>query len=658
MSTTNSYPPLQNAGVPVTPGGDGGHGGGEHHDDEGGRVHHVQLLLYIHIAVFALIAAYALVRLPHLFALFKSPSEWRKGHILHRSKSRQTKTGRNGSTRATLTRSHTVGRTANGTIDPFEKNISTTTLVGVGVGPAQFPAEYKFTLSDSGMREERGGAHPRRVKLGPYPTHVGVVPKALRSLLVLSRARILGDYSVSQVIVLGLYFGVLLFASFFQSDPFTDGERTGFVALWAMPLIYALAQKSNIIGSLLGYGYEKLNYLHRFIGRLAIIAGNLHSLYYFYKWLNAGKFATSIMRPSNAYGTLALFCFDVLWIFSTDYWRRRAYNVFLWSHVICSIGVLPVLYLHKPKLLPYIIASAVCYGLDRVMRLVKTRVCTAKIFHLQQLNATQVQVRGLTGGWRAGQHVRLRILSSGMGWLGWTEIHPFTIASASDSDDGLVLLCKNAGDWTERLGLMAKRKGYDRGESNVKVWIEGPYGGPSRMMFESFSAAILVCGGSGIAFGIAMAQDIVEKELKGQSRVKYVEVIWVCQDPESVMALLPAFNSLIEQSYHTPIRISVYYTRALTSTVSFSSNPDAVPHFPMTVGRDITVSPGRPSFDKALDSAIISGLNRGQESTGVAVGVCGPVGLGRDVARAVAKVDAVRRDRVGGIEIHEETFGW
>jgi hypothetical protein len=67
-----------------------------------------------------------------------------------------------------------------------------------------------------------------------------------------------------------------------------------------------------------------------------------------------------------------------------------------------------------------------------------------------------------------------------MGWWGWTETHPFTIASVSETEEGLVLLCKKAGKWTGKLYEMAIASGY--GESgkgrgrNVMVMLEGPYG--------------------------------------------------------------------------------------------------------------------------------------------------------------------------------------
>lgn len=40
--------------------------------------------------------------------------------------------------------------------------------------------------------------------------------------------------------------------------------------------------------------------------------------------------------------------------------------------------------------------------------------------------------------------------------------------------------------------------------------------------------------------------------------------------------------------------------------------------------------------------------------SGMVVAVCGPTCLADDVVEAVNSVEAIRRDQVGGIEIHEE----
>jgi len=135
---------------------------------------------------------------------------------------------------------------------------------------------------------------------------------------------------------------------------------------------------------------------------------------------------------------------------------------------------------HQAVIVPYVFAAVVLYGIDHIVRLVKLRICTARIRALPQLSTTRIEVSKLNAGWRAGQHVRLRVLSSGIGWFGWTENHPFTIASVSKTEEGLVLMCKSGGTWTRRLYQMAIASGYGEGGKgtggNVRVMIEGPYG--------------------------------------------------------------------------------------------------------------------------------------------------------------------------------------
>lgn len=114
------------------------------------------------------------------------------------------------------------------------------------------------------------------------------------------------------------------------------------------------------------------------------------------------------------------------------------------------------------------------------MRLLKTRLCTARVRPIPEFGLTRIDIPHLTHGWRAGQHVRLRVLSAEMGRMGWLEAHPFTVASAGGGR-GLVLLCKKAGGWTGRLYEAANRAAFYGPESGygyrrMRVLVEGPYG--------------------------------------------------------------------------------------------------------------------------------------------------------------------------------------
>ena len=432
-----------------------------------------------------------------------------------------------------------------------------------------------------------------------------------------------------------------------------------------------------------------------------------------YKWSLEGTFKSNMAHAPRIWGMVALLCMDMLFLFSTHYVRQKAYNLFLSTHIFSLILILPATYLHKRSTLPYILACVALYLFDRLARLIKSRVTRAFVRPLPEMDMTRVEIPSINAGWRAGQHVRLRVLSLKMGWLGWMEDHPFTIASVSQSGpDGMVLMCKRAGGWTRKLYDIAKTSGYSQVEEGVgrdmKVVIEGPYGGPGHTVFSSFSAAVFVAGGSGITYALAAMQDLVLKDLAGQSRVKVIELVWTVPDPSCLVPLLPTLTALIHQSVFTPLRISVFYTRAPTGIQpAFFAHSDApavvastpTPGMGRKLGRmpsgrrpaplhlgsestlpqvhdksqvsspayfppGLTLAPGRPRLSKIFESAVQRAVSLGagvkddERITGMVVGVCGPVGLADDVAQAVSGVDPTRRDQVGGIEICEEVFGW
>ena len=56
-------------------------------------------------------------------------------------------------------------------------------------------------------------------------------------------------------------------------------------------------------------------------------------------------------------------------------------------------------------------------------------------------------------------------------------------------------------------------------------------GGPGFTVYASYSAAIFICAGSGISFGLSTVQELVQKDLEGTSRLKFIQLIWAIQDP-------------------------------------------------------------------------------------------------------------------------------
>ena len=212
----------------------------------------------------------------------------------------------------------------------------------------------------------------------------------------------------------------------------------------------------------------------------------------------AGDISAKLAEPFVRWGIVTLVCFDLLGFLSIQFVRTRSYNLFFGTHIVGLIvalfavsGLYPLPFAqlttpllqaccHEQACVPYVIAASVVYGLDHVIRAIKTRFTTANIRTIPTMGLTRVDIPSLSTGWRAGQHVRLRVLSTSIGLWGMAEVHPFTISSATNTEEGLVLMCKRTGNWTTKLYEMAQttapgEQGQGSGRK-VKVMVEGPYG--------------------------------------------------------------------------------------------------------------------------------------------------------------------------------------
>ncbi|KAI8973127.1 incomplete iron reductase [Trametes punicea] len=626
------------------------------------QVNDAELVFNVDVFLLCAVALFVLLLLPRAAIRFTHKREWVDGHLL---------------------RSTTVDAPA-----PVVRRPSKRDAVIAPVHPAHIPVpKQDVYVSDEVFESEKwatttdashtyvshaellrkastaSGRERRRVNV---PTHMPGWSTMLPTLAAFLRTTIRPGLTIGKLLVELSYFAILLYAGLYRSNPLTQPIRMGYVAASQIPIVVALGTKNNVVGMLIGFGYERLNYLHRFAGRMLVLTVNVHAIGYFYSWSIAGTFSSHVAKSDVKWAFVALIATDMLFLLSTDMFRQRFYNsIFVSSHVLSAIILLIAVCLHTSFAVPYVLTALGFYGVDRLMRFVKSRVAVARLRPLPDLGMTRVEIPSINSGWRAGQHVRLRVLSLGMGWRRWHEAHPFTIASVcrSPSGEGLVLMCKKAGDWTNKLYELAQRADYGEANgigSDVRVVVEGPYGGPGHAIFGSFSGALFVAGGSGITFALGAVQDLMKKDLEYKSRVRAIELVWSVQDPSALQPLIPLFSSLLAQSYnaYASLRISVFYTRA--------ASPEAVRAYRLPPG--LTLSPARPKIPGILrgvvdrSAALFSGHKERRRGncplTGIIVGVCGPQGLGDEVRRAVAGFPPKRRKAVGGIELHEEAFGW
>lgn len=581
------------------------------------------LVYHADILIFGIILIFTLASLPRAYARLSRRSEWSQGHFLRSITPLPATTPRFNPTRPPL-----APVEPESFVDLDHGNSSTAC--------APLPSEHQNSL----MHVVNEKALPK------HPNHGPAASSIWHHAAFVLDYRVHENYSVNQVLLILVYIIIIFYVSFYQSDPFTDPHRAGFVIASQIPFVYALATKNNIIGMMVGVGYEKLNFLHRLVGKLMVIGANVHFIGYVYKWSLAGDIYSKLAEDYVRWGIVALVCLDVLGFCSTDYVRSKSYNLFITSHVVSLIIFLFAACYHEPTCVPYVAAACVFYILDHVVRAIKTRITTAKLQPLPELGITRVEVPSINAGWRAGQHVRLRVLSSSMGWWGWSEVHPFTIANVAETSEGMVLMCKKTGHWTGSLFSMAQTASYgETGKEvgrDVRVMVEGPYGGVGHTVMSNYSGAVFAVGGSGISFALSAVPDLIQ----AATGVKVIDIIWSVQDPSSLTPLLPLLTNLVQQNSSTRVNVHVYYTRAISTSFHRAYLPQG-----------ITILPGRPKLGKLLDQAITNTISAGG-SDGVFVGVCGPISLANSMARVVRYSDVRLCTAVGGVKLHEETFGW
>lgn len=232
--------------------------------------------------------------------------------------------------------------------------------------------------------------------------------------------------------------------------------------------------------------------------------------------------------------------------------------------------------MHFESAVKYVLLGVVIYAVDNFMRIVKTRVTKARVRALPELGITEVELPTVTTGWRAGQHVRIRFLTTELGITSWSIAHPFTIANASDSagGKGLTLLCKKAGRWTNSLYAAAERAdhyGMEGGYGHYRkmnVMVEGPYGtcslpmslgkgwpdafsslgGLGNMVLSSYSGVLIITGGSGVTLALSAAEEVVQMVQKGKSNVRFIELVWITQDM-STFSLPAIWTCLLNQNF-------------------------------------------------------------------------------------------------------------
>lgn len=178
------------------------------------------------ILILALFAVFFVLSLPRILGRFSRGIEWSRGHFLR-----------------------SVRLSTRGTRRPTRSSPSDgPTQKGADLNTDDSHTLYSHTHILSGNDE----------KSTTFPPHVPTISSYLHFIATPLRYRLSPGYSLGQAFIVGIYGAILLYETFDKSDPFTDPVRAGYVAMGQIPFVFAFTAKNNILGSLVGLGYEKV----------------------------------------------------------------------------------------------------------------------------------------------------------------------------------------------------------------------------------------------------------------------------------------------------------------------------------------------------------------------------------------------------------------
>ncbi|GAA5871904.1 hypothetical protein JCM16303_000911 [Sporobolomyces ruberrimus] len=373
-----------------------------------------------------------------------------------------------------------------------------------------------------------------------------------------------------------------------------------------VPLLVGLASREiGVIAWITGLHSSTLTALHRSVGRSAIVLAAVHV---------SGRVYTNLPRIDlrigyQASGLLGFILWILMALLSVRWIRTRFYKFFIWTHLAAFALSLIALSIHRPQVAPFLIAGAVIYSSDRLVRL-----CSVLYYALRSsrrggaaatvevLSDDVIRVRVETKkGWLPGAHAYLHAPLIDAGG------HPFSIASTFlpishlrgepiPNEATQTFLVRVHKGFTlklkERAIQEAERLASDPTkdeETSIRlspILTEGPYGHNLRL--HRYESVVLIVGGTGVTFAVGFLLDLVRRARSDQLQstrkivTKRVTFVWSVRDRSEVEWIGTELRDALHYAPPGFLDLQIYVTRMSAPP---SSNTKTIPST-ATVGPD------------------------------------------------------------------------
>ncbi|QLG70874.1 hypothetical protein HG535_0A08190 [Zygotorulaspora mrakii] len=311
------------------------------------------------------------------------------------------------------------------------------------------------------------------------------------------------------------------------------------------------------------YTYTDLIPLHKWLSRVIVMVGMIHGVLFLVYWAldDTRSTVTQILKYKNFIGLVLMFLVLLLVIFSSGPLRRINYNLFYVTHniVLLSLVLLTGLHARPGVTFPYLLVNVALLCYQAFTKVLSRRAAILdKITDYKDSNLINVHLprSALPADFEPGSHIRISAYRrlNPLYWL--LPSHPYTIASLpSDSEIDLIIL-ENKHPRSFKI------------ERGVEYTVSQPYA-PAipRSCLENAKRVCIVCGGSGISFGLPLY-----KYYKEKLAVEFLQMVWIVRNKYQLRVLEGLATTISLNSYS---EFHIFVTNSDSGRLSEEPQEDA-----------------------------------------------------------------------------------